>query len=42
MVKLAHRRPMLFAADACYTKKNLDMMCIQAKNPDEPQASASM
>jgi hypothetical protein len=42
MVKLAHCRPMLFATDARYSKKNLDMMCIQAKSPDEPRALASM
>lgn len=42
LVKLAHRRPMLFTADACYSKKNLDMMCIQAGNRDEPQALTSM
>jgi 4-pyridoxolactonase len=34
MVKLAHRRPMLFTADACYSQKNLDMMCIQSGNHD--------
>jgi 4-pyridoxolactonase len=42
MVNLAHRRPMLFTADACYSKKNLDMMCIQAGNRDESQSLASM
>lgn len=42
MVKLAHRRPMLFTADACYSQKNLDMMCIQAGNRDEDQTRASM
>ena len=42
MVKLANRRPMLFTADACYSQKNLDMMCIQAGNRDEAQALASL
>jgi 4-pyridoxolactonase len=42
MVKLAHRQPMLFTADACYAKKNLDMMCIQAGNHDPVQALQSL
>jgi 4-pyridoxolactonase len=42
MVRLAHRRPMLFTADACYTQKNLDMMCIQAGNHDPAQALQSL
>jgi 4-pyridoxolactonase len=42
MVKLAHRRPMLFTADACYSQKNLDMMCIQAGNHDPEKTLASM
>ncbi|MGF6999312.1 4-pyridoxolactonase [Paraburkholderia sp. GAS32] len=42
MVNLPHRRPMLFTADACYSKKNLDMMCIQAGNRDESQALTSI
>jgi len=42
MVELSHRRPMLFTADACYSQKNLDMMCIQAGNLDPEQARASM
>ena len=25
MVELKNRRPMLFTADACYSKKNMDM-----------------
>ncbi|MFP6850447.1 MAG: N-acyl homoserine lactonase family protein [Pseudomonas sp.] len=42
MVTLANRRPMLFTADACYSQKNLDMMCIQAGNHDPEQARASL
>jgi 4-pyridoxolactonase len=42
MVKLQNRRPMLFAADACYSEKNMDMMCIQAGNADPAQALQSM
>ena len=42
MVRLAHRRPMLFTADACYSQKNLDMMCIQAGNHDPAQALQSL
>jgi len=34
MVELAHRRPMLFTADACYSKKNLEMMCISSFHLD--------
>jgi 4-pyridoxolactonase len=34
MVKLANRGPMLFSADACYSRQNLQMMCIQAGNHD--------
>jgi 4-pyridoxolactonase len=34
MVELAHRRPILFTADACYSKKNLDMMCISSFHLD--------
>ena len=42
MVKLRNRKPMLFAADACYSAKNMDMMCIQAGNADPAQALQSM
>jgi len=42
MVNLAHRRPMLFTADACYSQKNLDMMCIQAGNHDPVKAAQSL
>ena len=42
MVKLANRKPMLFTADACYSQKNLDMMCIQAGNHNPEQTRASM
>ncbi|HKY95100.1 MAG TPA: N-acyl homoserine lactonase family protein [Kiloniellales bacterium] len=34
MVELKNRRPMLFTADACYSKKNLDMMCISSFHLD--------
>ena len=40
MVELTHRRPMLFTADACYSKKNLDMMCISSFHLD-PVASSN-
>jgi 4-pyridoxolactonase len=42
MVNLAHRRPMIFTADACYSQQNLDMMCIQAGNRDPDQARVSL
>jgi 4-pyridoxolactonase len=42
MVKLAHRKPMLFTADACYAKKNLEMMCIQAGNHDPARSRESL
>ena len=42
MVKLAHRKPMLFTADACYSQKNLDMMCIQAGNHDPARSLQSL
>jgi 4-pyridoxolactonase len=42
MVRLANRRPMLFTADACYSQKNLDMMCIQAGNHNPKQALQSL
>jgi 4-pyridoxolactonase len=38
MVELKNRRPMLFTADACYSKKNMDMMCISSFHLD-PTAS---
>ena len=38
MVELAGRRPMLFTADACYSKKNMDMMVISSFHLD-PVAS---
>jgi len=34
MVELANRRPMLFTADACYSRKNLDMMVISSFHVD--------
>lgn len=42
MVKLAHRKPMLFTADACYSQKNLDMMCVQAGNHDALMAQTAL
>jgi 4-pyridoxolactonase len=42
MVKLAHRAPMLFTADACYSKRNLDMMCIQSGNHDAAKTRKSL
>src|SRR3546814_168129 len=38
MVELKNRRPMLFTADACYSRKNMDMMCISSFHLD-PVAS---
>lgn len=38
MVELKNRRPMLFTADACYSQKNMDMMCISSFHLD-PVAS---
>ena len=40
MVELKNRRPMLFTADACYSKKNMDMMCISSFHLD-PVASVN-
>jgi len=42
MVELKNRRPMLFTADACYTKKNMDMMCISSFHLDPTQSVKSM
>lgn len=42
MVELKNRRPMLFTADACYTKKNMDMMCISSFHLDPTQSIKSM
>src|ERR1700677_2243682 len=42
MVELANRRPMLFTADACYSKKNMDMMCISSFNLDPTASLNSM
>ena len=38
MVELAGRRPMLFTADACYSAKSMEMMCISGFHLD-PVAS---
>ena len=40
LVELANRRPMLFTADACYSRKNMDMMCISSFHLD-PVASVN-
>ena len=42
MVELKNRRPMLFTADACYTKKNMDMMCISSFHLDPTESVKSM
>jgi 4-pyridoxolactonase len=42
MVELANRRPMLFTADACYSKKNMDMMCISSFHLDPTASLGSM
>ena len=34
MVELKNRRPMLFTADACYSQKSMDMMCIASFHLD--------
>src|SRR5580658_6613699 len=42
MVTLKNRRPMLFAADACYSQKNMDMMCISSFHLDPVASLNSM
>jgi len=42
MVELSNRRPMLFTADACYSKKSMDMMCISSFHLDPTASVASM
>jgi 4-pyridoxolactonase len=42
MVELANRRPMLFTADACYSKKNMDMNCISSFHLDPTASLQSM
>lgn len=42
MVELAGRRPMLFTADACYTRKNLEMGCISSFHLDPTASLESM
>ncbi|MEZ5829559.1 MAG: N-acyl homoserine lactonase family protein [Dongiaceae bacterium] len=42
MVELKNRRPMLFSADACYSKKNMDMMCISSFHLDPVASLKSM
>lgn len=42
MVELSNRRPMLFTADACYSQKNMDMMCISSFHLDPIASLNSM
>lgn len=42
LIELKHRRPMLFTADACYSKKNMDMMCISSFHLDPTLSLRSM
>lgn len=42
MVELKNRRPMLFTADACYSQKNMDMMCISSFHLDPVASLNSM
>ncbi len=42
MVELENRRPMLFTADACYSQKNMDMMCISSFHLDPTASLNSM
>ena len=42
MVELANRRPMLFTADACYSKKSLEWMCIAGFHLDPTANLQSM
>ena len=42
MVVLANRRPMLFTADACYSQKNMDLMCISSFHLDPVASLKSM
>jgi 4-pyridoxolactonase len=42
LIELKHRRPMLFTADACYSKKNMDMMCISSFHLDPTASLRSM
>lgn len=42
MVQLAHRRPMLFTGDACYSKANMDRMVISSFHLDPVASLLSM
>ena len=42
MVELPDRRPMLFSADACYSKQNMDLMCISSFHLDPVASLQSM
>ena len=42
LIELTNRRPMLFTADACYSQKNMDMMCISSFHLDPTASVQSM
>lgn len=42
MVELKSRRPMLFTADACYSRKNMESMCISSFHLDPAASLRSM
>ncbi len=42
LVELSNRRPILFTADACYSQKNMDMMCISSFHLDPTASLQSM
>jgi 4-pyridoxolactonase len=42
LVQLQNQRPMLFTADACYSKKNMDLMCISSFHLDPVGSLNSM
>jgi 4-pyridoxolactonase len=42
LVELAHRRPMLFTADACYTRRSLDEMWVPSSHVDPVRAYRSL
>ncbi len=42
MVEMSGRRPLLFTADACYSQKNMDMMCISSFHLDPVASVESM
>ena len=42
MVRLPGRRPMLFTADACYSKKGLDLMAMPSTHVDPVKGYRSL